>query len=313
VNKFQAMDMNGIDIVNEKNTPACADGCSPLPRVAAIHDLSCFGRCALTVILPTLSAMGNQVVPVPTCLLSSHTGGFTDMYFEDLSDSMEAIADHFDRLDMRFNAIYSGFLGSAPQIEHVKDFIKRFATPQTLVFVDPVMGDDGVLYSTYTNELMERMAELCHGADVITPNLTEACFLTGTPYMDTSYLGEEELVEFSRQLCVKLGETGAKKIVVTGLGLGEDRLCVCGMDAENDQFIFYPFERVKKSYPGTGDLYACVLLGALIRGDSFESAIRFASDFTRRVMEYSSRFDYPVRDGVALEAFLGELAYQRHL
>ena len=126
-------------------------------------------------------------------------------------------------------------------------------------------------------------------------------------------MGEEELVEFSRQLCVKLGETGAKKIVVTGLGLGEDRLCVCGMDAGNDQFIFYPFERVKKSYPGTGDLNACVLLGALIRGDSFESAIRFAADFTRRVMEYSSRFDYPVRDGVALEAFLGELAYQRHL
>ncbi|MBQ9112050.1 MAG: pyridoxamine kinase [Clostridia bacterium] len=295
--------------MTEKFIPACADGVSPLPRVAAIHDLSCFGRCALTVIMPTLSAMGNQVVPVPTCLLSSHTGGFTDLYFEDMTDSMEIIAEHFEKMDLRFNAIYPGFLGSVLQIEHVKEFIERFASPDTLIFVDPVMGDDGVLYSTYTRELMERMAELCHGADVITPNLTEACFLTGTPYPDTSRMSEAELMEYARALCVKLCGTGAKKIVITGIGFGESGLCVCGMDTEADKFIFYPFERVRKSYPGTGDLYASVLLGALLRGDSFEASIRFAADFTRRVMDYSSRFDSPTREGVALEAFLGELAH----
>lgn len=295
----------------ENYIPACADGRSPLPRVAAIHDLSCFGRCALTVILPTLSAMGIQVVPVPTCLLSSHTGGFTDLYFEDLSDSMEKIADHFDRLDMRFNAIYTGFLGSVGQIEHVKQFMERFASPDTMLFVDPVMGDDGVLYSTYTTELMERMCELCQGADVITPNLTEACFLTGIPYTDTSGMSEEELCAFAHTLCDRLSKTGAKKIVITGLGFGEDKLCVCGEDTQTKEFVFYSFDRVKKSYPGTGDLYACVLLGALMMGDTFADAIRFAADFTRRVMEYSSHFDSPVRDGVALEAFLGELA--RHV
>ena len=130
--------------------------------------------------MPALSAMGNQVVPVPTCLLSSHTGGFDDLYFRDLSDSIEEIADHFDRLELKFDAIYTGFLGSAGQIAHVKDFISEFANEHTLVFVDPVMGDDGRLYSTYTNELMRGMKELCRHADIITPNLTEACFLTDT-------------------------------------------------------------------------------------------------------------------------------------
>ena len=132
-------------MTNQKIYGGCADGHSPVKRVAAIHDLSCFGRCALTVIIPTLSAMGIQVVPVPTCLLSSHTGGFTDLHFEDLEPSMHKIADHFDRLDLHFDAIYTGFLGSASQIAEVRAFIDRFADENTLVFVDPVMGDDGEL------------------------------------------------------------------------------------------------------------------------------------------------------------------------
>ena len=136
----------------------CADGVSPLKRVAAIHDISCFGRCALTVILPTLSAMGLQAIPLPTCLLSTHTGGFTELYFKDLTPSMEKITDHFDRLDLKLDAIYTGFLGNDGQIERVKAFIDRFATDKTLVAVDPVMGDDGELYSTYTPELMRGMA-----------------------------------------------------------------------------------------------------------------------------------------------------------
>lgn len=294
--------------MNQAYVPACADGRSPLKRIAAIHDLSSFGRCALTVIMPTLSAMGYQVVPVPTCLLSSHTGGFTDMSFLDLTDNMEDIHAHFDRLDLKFDAIYSGFLGNHKQIELVKRFIERFGDKDTLVFVDPVMGDGGELYSTYTEELMRGMINLCHGADVITPNLTEACFLTGTPYTDTSKMTREELESFADELCMKLEDTGAEKTVITGLHLGEDKLCVYGRDNVKGETHSYCFDRVKKNYPGTGDLFASVLLGELMRNGDFEKSIVLASDFTRRVMEYSSKFPTAERDGVAFEAFLGELA-----
>ena len=289
-------------------TPACADGRSPLKRIAAIHDLSSFGRCALTVVMPALSAMGYQVVPVPTCLLSSHTGGFTDMSFLDLTDNMEDIHAHFDRLDLKFDAIYSGFLGNHKQIELVRAFIDRFGDDGTLVFVDPVMGDGGELYSTYTDELMKGMINLCHGADVITPNLTEACFLTGTHYTDTSKMTRAELERFAEGLCLKLEKTGVEKTVITGLHLGEDKLCVFGKDNAKNKAYTYCFDRVDKNYPGTGDLFASVLLGAIMKNRDFEDAITLAADFTRRVMEYSSKFSTADRDGVAFEAFLGELA-----
>ena len=294
-------------MTNRKIHGGCSDGRSPVKRVAAIHDLSCFGRCALTVVMPTLSAMGIQVVPVPTCLLSSHTGGFTDMHFEDLEPSMHQIADHFDKLDLRFDAIYTGFLGSASQIAEVRAFIDRFADENTLVFVDPVMGDDGELYSTYTPELMRGMSKLCLGADIITPNLTEACFLTDTPYRDTDLMSEPEIRQFTAMLCQKLKATGAKKIVITGIPNGDNKLYVCGDSIGDNASALFGIDRVRKNYPGTGDLFACVLLGCLLRGDEFTDSITTAADFTRRVMDYSAKFNTPEREGVALEAFLGEL------
>ncbi len=297
--------------MTQKNSPMSLDGVSPLKRVAAIHDLSCFGRCALTVISPTLSAMGTQVVPLPTCLLSTHTGGFTDMYFEDHTEAMKKIGEHFESLGVQFDAIYTGFLGSHEQIEIVEDFIDKFAKERTLVLVDPVMGDEGVLYSTYTKELMEGMSSLCRKADIITPNLTEACFLTGIPYCDTYLMSENELKAFAKRLCEGLRETGAKKTVVTGLHMGKDKLCVCGEDCVSKEFFYYIFPRVQKDYPGTGDLFASVLLGELLRNKSFEESVHTAADFTSRVMYYSSQFNTLDREGVAFEAFLGELASGR--
>ncbi|MBQ3015108.1 MAG: bifunctional hydroxymethylpyrimidine kinase/phosphomethylpyrimidine kinase, partial [Clostridia bacterium] len=158
----------------------------PPRRIAAIHDFSCVGRCALTVVIPTLSVMGYQTIPLPTALLSSHTGGVEGLYFRDLTADMHRIAAHFDRLEMTFGSIYTGFLGSVEQISVVREFINRFGkTPDEtgkapLVLVDPVMGDDGVLYATYTKELADGMRELSTHAEVLTPNLTEACFLTDT-------------------------------------------------------------------------------------------------------------------------------------
>ncbi|MBO7249967.1 MAG: pyridoxamine kinase [Clostridia bacterium] len=280
----------------------------PPKRVLVIQDLSCFGRCATTVVSPVLSAMGVQVIPVPTALLSTHTGGFTDLYFKDLSEDMERISDHFERLGLKFDAIYTGFLGSERQIDIVLDFIKKFSNEDTIIFVDPVMGDDGVLYSTYDDMLCRRMRELCSVADMITPNLTEACFLSDTPYTDTSAMSEAEAKAFADSLCEKLSAITSGKMVITGIEHSDNMLGTYGNTKDgSDEAGIYSVRRVSRSYPGTGDLFASVLLGSLLRGDAECEAIRFASDYIRRVMEYSSQIDTPEREGVAFECFMVEL------
>jgi len=281
----------------------------PPKRVAAIHDLSCFGRCATTVISPVLSAMGCQVIPVPTALLSSHTGGFTDMYFKDLSEDMNEISAHFERLGLKFDAIYTGFLGSERQIDIVLDFIKKFSTNETVIFVDPVMGDDGVLYSTYNDELCRRMRELCSVADIITPNLTEACFLSDVKYTDTSAMSTKEAFAFADMLRERLSLITKGKIVITGIPHGDNMFGTYGhTEVDTERGSMYSVRRISRSYPGTGDLFACVLLGALLHGDEESAAIRFASDYIARVMEYTSQFDTPLREGVAFEHFMADLA-----
>ena len=283
-----------------------------VPRVAAIHDLSCFGRCALTVIMPTLSVMGLQCVPVPTALFSTHTGGFAGMHFIDLSDSMEGIADHFETLPLTFDALYSGFLGSARQIGIVSDFIDRFrgeGDARARVLVDPVMGDDGKLYSTYTEELQAGMRHLCEKADIITPNLTEACFLTGTPWRDTTAMTPAQAEAFAGELARKMTAFGASQIVITGVHCG-DRIGTYGLDAtkDTDRAFFYSVTRQPKSFPGTGDIFASVLLGALMRGDDLFTATRAAADFVGDVIAYSQACGEPTRDGVLLEPMLRMLA-----
>ena len=281
-------------------------------RIAAIHDFSCVGRCALTVVIPTLSVMGYQTVPLPTALLSSHTGGFEDLYFRDLTDDMQHIAAHFDRLSMTFGSIYTGFLGSEEQISVVREFIEHFGkTPDEtgkapIILVDPVMGDDGVLYSTYTKELANGIKELSTHAQVITPNLTEACFLTDTPYIDTAKLTEKEAEAFVLTLFQKLSGVCHGQIVITGIGLAGGIVANAGRDA--DGRIFWVKRMCQDiSYPGTGDIFASVLLGALLQGDSFEVACTRAADFIVLLITESAKIDTPVRMGVALEAHLGAL------
>ena len=283
-----------------------------VPRVAAIHDLSCFGRCALTVIMPTLSVMGLQCVPVPTALFSTHTGGFQNMHFIDLSDSMEGIADHFETLPLTFDAIYSGFLGSARQIGIVSDFIDRFrgeGQSRARVMVDPVMGDDGKLYSTYTDELQAGMRRLCERADIITPNLTEACFLTGSPWCDTSAMSAVQAETYAGELAKKMSVFGASQIVITGVPFG-DRIGTYVLDAScgRASTFFYHVYHQPKSFPGTGDIFASVLLGALMRGDALTDATRAAADFVGEVIAYSQVCGEPTRDGVLLEPMLLKLA-----
>ena len=281
----------------------------PPRRIAAIHDFSCVGRCALTVVIPTLSVMGYQTIPFPTALLSSHTGGFENLYFRDLTEDMRPISAHFDRLEMTFGSIYTGFLGSVEQISMVREFIKRFGSipdetgKSPLILIDPVMGDDGVLYATYTKELADGIRELSTHAQVLTPNLTEACFLTDTPYLDTATISDGEVETFVLSLLEKLSRICRGKIVVTGIGLSGGIVANAGRDT--DGRIFWVKRTCQNiSYPGTGDIFASVLLGALMQGDDFEVACTRAADFIVLLITESAKIDTPVRMGVALEPYL---------
>lgn len=287
----------------------------PPPRVAAIHDLSCLGRCALTVIIPTLSVMGYQVVPLPTALLSTHTGGYRDLHFHDLTPDMEQISAHFSRLNTSFRSIYSGFLGSAEQIETVSAFIDRFGnTPDEsgntpLVLIDPVMGDEGELYSTYTQDLMKGMRVLAHKADLLTPNLTEACFLTDTPYRDPSLLSLDEATQYINKLMDRLEGFGSERIVITGIPLPNSTLANLGKNKDGSRFLVCrPLQ--KRSYPGTGDIFASVLLGELLRTNDFERSCQSAAEFTALLIQESTPINTPAREGVALESHLHLLCKQ---
>lgn len=274
-----------------------------MKKIAAIHDLSCFGRCALTVIIPLLSAMGHQTVPIPTALLSTHTGGFEQPYFRDLTDDMTPIARHLEQVGVSFDAIYSGFLGSARQIRVVQDIIRRFGG-RGPVLVDPVMGDDGKLYSTYTDELVRGMAELCRSADIITPNLTEAHFLTGLDVPD-SIPDESAAIALSLELCHSMRESlGVDNIVITGIHFG-DRVGNAVMVEREVRLISKP--RLGRSFPGTGEVFTSTLLGEMLRGKSLFEAAEAAQDFTYQVIKHSQSSPDATRDGVLLEECLSHL------
>ena len=259
--------------------------------------------------------MGYQVVPIPTAFLSTHTGGFTDLHFRDLTADMEATSEHFDRLGIGFRAIYTGFLGSAEQIRTVSEIIERFGNKPDesgkcpLILVDPVMGDDGELYSTYTPELMRGMRDLCRHAQLLTPNLTEACFLTDTPYRDTFNMRPDDALAFAESLLQGLKNVTDGRIVITGISLSDGRLANIGLDGDGKVFtVITPHET--QHYPGTGDLFASVLLGRLLSGLPLPEAVAKAAEFVGRVMHDSASIDTPARDGVALEYHLGDLISQ---
>jgi pyridoxine kinase len=248
--------------------------------------------------------MGQQVIPIPTALLSTHTGGFEQPYFRDLSDDMVSIVDHLSQLGVKFDAIYSGFLGSARQIAIVEDIIDRFGG-ECPVLVDPVMGDDGQLYSTYTDELVRGMARLCRRADIITPNLTEAHFLTGVDIPD-HLPNLQAATELAEQLCRRMrNELGVNKIVITGIPFG-DRVGNAVMVDGEVRLISMP--RLERSFPGTGEVFTSTLLGEIVRGKSLYDAAEAAQAFTHQTILHSQSSPEPTRNGVLLEALLGELS-----
>ncbi len=280
-------------------------------KILAVHDLSCFGRCALTVIIPALSAMEAQVIPLPTALLSTHTGGFYDMTFTDLSDTMTPALEHYKSLALTFDAIYTGFLGSAGQIDTVSHAIELFGK-DTLILVDPVMGDDGKVYQTYTREMCKRMQELCHKADILTPNLTEAYLLCDEEYRESMSMSPEDaLLEVQRLRRVLTERYNVKKLAITGIELANDHIATLSYDSTNtERQSVHTLHRIKNGYPGTGDLFASVLLGRVLDGEDFHKAVEFAGSVVADIISDTAKYDTERREGLRLEKNLYKLKKQ---
>lgn len=273
-----------------------------IPRVAAIHDLSGFGRCSLTIAIPILSAMGVQCCPLPTAFLSTHTGGFEGYTFLDMTDEMESAAAHWKTLGLQFQAVYSGFLGSERQIQIVENFIHDFRRSDTIVVVDPVMGDHGTVYKTYTPAMCEGMKRLTQQADVITPNLTEAALLLDIPYekMPTDEAGLREIVG-------RLSMEGKRSVVLTGFSAAPGLTGAMCYDAALSTICAVQVKRVDREFCGTGDVFASVLTGALVKGASLQAAARQAAEFILECAELTAKNGLPLREGVDFEPLLGLL------
>ena len=244
-------------------------------RIAAIHDISCFGRCSLTVALPIISAAGIEVSVIPTALLSTHTGGIAGYTYRDLSDDMLAIMNHWQSLHLKFDAVYTGFLGSTKQLDIVSKIFDLFATQGQLIIVDPVMADNGMLYKSFPNTFPQGMRKLCQKADIIIPNITEAMFLLGEPYQKGPYT---QL--YIEQVLKRLATLGPKQIVITGVHFNDKTIGAASYDAASKKVEYAFSELVEGYYPGTGDVFGSVLVGSLINGCELSKAVRNAVDFT---------------------------------
>lgn len=267
-------------------------------RALAIHDVSCEGRCSLTVALPVLAACGIHTAALPTALLSTHTGEFTGYSCLDLTEEMGRILRHWDTLSLRFDGLYSGFLGSYEQIALVGDVMTCYHTEGGLTLVDPVMADHGQLYATYTREMAGGMGELCRLADVIVPNMTEACILMERPYQPDMTDGQvRDLLE---GLAARYG---CGQVVITGVRRGGE-LGAAGFCAADGSVTYAGAPLLNHVFYGTGDVLASGLMGAMLLGQSIAQAIRTAVDFTHQAMEATLENGLPLRYGVAFEQAL---------
>jgi len=269
-------------------------------KIAVINDLSGYGRCSLTVAIPILSAMGIQCCPIPTAILSNHTE-FPVYFFDDYTDKMREYAGKWTELGLTFDGISTGFLGSMEQISIVLDIVSSLSRDDTEVIVDPVMGDHGVLYATYTDEMCEEMKILVSLADVVTPNLTEACRLTDTPYKETGWTRKELL-----NMAMMLKLMGAKSVVITGVREGNYYTnVVLGRQSLEAEFI-----KVKSGggqRPGTGDIFSSVVAGGILNGKTLSSSVELAARFVKDCIIKSDELEIPHGNGVCFEELLGKL------
>ncbi len=267
-------------------------------KIAVINDFSSFGRCSIAVALPIISAMKIQCCPLPTALFSNHTG-FESFFRTDCTDFMPRYADEWEKLGLQFQGIATGYLGSIHQIDLVEDFLRRFDRPETVVLVDPVMGDYGALYPTYSQELAENVSRLLPYADILTPNLTEACILTGTDYRPNP--SESELLT----MCQQLARLGPEKVVISGLDYG-DHLGNFIFETEKPSCLLR-VPKVGTCRSGTGDVFASILIADAVNGEAFSSSVEKAAHFISHALECTTKMGIPPTDGICFEEILGEL------
>lgn len=267
--------------------------------LAAINDLSGLGQSSLCAILPIISVMGIQACPLPTAVLSSQTDGYHDYAFQDLTALWPKYFSHWQKEAPTFDCIYSGFLGSVRQIDLIANFIENFARKHTLIAVDPVLGDGGELYDTMNEEMVVQMRRLITHADLITPNYTELCLLSRTSFQKAPALS---LVEAQMRL---LAEAGPINIVTTSIPTSqEDLMLTAVFERDNDKFTVLPHEMLPAHYPGSGDIFASVLIANLLNGVSLISSVQKAADFVYEAICLSLAQKRPFREGVALEQVL---------
>ncbi len=273
-----------------------------IQRVAAIHDLSGFGKASLTVIIPVLSSMGVQVCPLPTAVLSSHSA-YPGFHSKDLTDELPQMIDHWKKLNLQFDAIYSGYLAAVGQIDMVKNFIQDFQADDQLVVVDPVLGDNGKLYTAFKPDMIDKMRELVQYAEVITPNLTEAAFLLGEDY--TKDIDIQELKEWA----VRLSEMGPSQVIITSVPdlHKANNTSVIALNALDNRYWRVGCDYFPANYPGTGDAFASVMVGSLLQGDSLPIALDRAVRFISLGVRATFGHDHSPAEGILIEKVLPSL------
>lgn len=264
-------------------------------RLVAINDISGFGKCSLTVALPVISAAGVETICMPTAILSTHTGGFTGFTYRDLTCDMPAIGEHWKSINLVPDAIYSGFLGSFEQIDIVEKFADDFKNENNLFIADPCMADHGKLYTVFDEAFAAAMAKLCSKADIILPNITEACFMTNTPFIEGL-----QTPEYIESLLNKLLDMGAKNVILTGVTFEDSKLGAACMSS--DRVAKYYFEeKLPGTYHGTGDVFASSFCGALMNDFSIEEAMGIAVRYVCDCIKRTQSMDTPITYGVDFE------------
>lgn len=271
-------------------------------KVAAVHDLAGIGRCSLTVAIPILSVLGIQPCPLPTAVLSCQTD-YPKFHFYDFTSEMKEYIETWDKMELTFDGIYSGFLGSEEQINIVINFIEKHN--EALVLIDPVMGDNGEKYKTYTVEMCNKMKELVKRADVVTPNLTECCILTGRDYKNINN-DNETLLKIAKEI----SSLGPKKVVITGV-IKNDDVVTFAYDRENQESFTVANSYNRKSYSGTGDIFASIICGMLVKEYNFKTSVTKACEFIKKAVDITCKEDTDERNGILFEPLLNELFIKR--
>ncbi|MCQ2535686.1 MAG: pyridoxamine kinase [Lachnospiraceae bacterium] len=275
-------------------------------KIALINDVTGFGRCSIAVMAPIVSAMKIQAVTVPTAILSAHTQ-FPEYYFDDYTSKMTDYIETYKKLQLSFDAIATGFLGSMEQVEIVINFIKNFKNDNNFILVDPVMGDYGKLYQTYTPQMCEKMKELVQYADIITPNLTELCTL-----LDYEYPRGKITLDMLHEMCKELAKKGPKHIVVTGINLNQTQIANYIYDTDlaesgDDDFRIVMVDRIGGDRSGTGDVISSIIAGMYMNGYSVYDAVKKAADFVSKCIRYCEENKVPNHYGLCFEMFMNEL------